>query len=462
MSQVEIEQPSERELELIELLSQGLSNREIAQMLHISPNTVKVHLRNIYGKLNVRSRAEATRFAIENGLVKLNVEQAAASPAAEQASAPPPAGAIEKSLEAETAPQTTRPVPFARWKRVYLIASVLVVAIGLWVTWPRSLAPDPMPPVVTPTPWLPAPGQSRWQTLASMPTPRSRLAAAFHDKRIFAIGGRSAGGMVSDAVEIYDLEQDRWTSGAAKTTPVQDMGAAVLYGRIFVPGGWLADGTIASQLEVYEPDEGPAGTWRAAAAIPSARCAYAIAVYEGELYLFGGWDGTAYLTSATVYNARQDQWHELAPMPTGRAYAAAGAIGQHIYVVGGQDDRAALSTCEVYHPNTDSWDTCPPMSQPRSGIGAAVIDDKLHVVGGQRQEDAFVLVNEFLEPGEDDPAAGVWNAFASPSIQEWLYPGVAASDTTLYTIGGEAGETMDSARAYSVIYRLYLPGVTGN
>lgn len=54
---------SDRELELLHLLAQGCSNKEIARRASISTNTVKTHLSNLYGKLGVSRRTQAVRKA---------------------------------------------------------------------------------------------------------------------------------------------------------------------------------------------------------------------------------------------------------------------------------------------------------------------------------------------------------------------------------------------------------------
>ncbi len=66
-----IEPLTQRELEVLQAVAQGLGNKEVAEKLCISINTVQVHLRNIFGKLGVESRTAAVSAALKQGLVKL-------------------------------------------------------------------------------------------------------------------------------------------------------------------------------------------------------------------------------------------------------------------------------------------------------------------------------------------------------------------------------------------------------
>jgi two-component system, NarL family, response regulator DevR len=66
-----------RELEILQLVAEGHSNAQLAQMLWVTEQTVKFHLSNIYRKLNVSNRTEASRWAQLNGLLGAQVIQAA-------------------------------------------------------------------------------------------------------------------------------------------------------------------------------------------------------------------------------------------------------------------------------------------------------------------------------------------------------------------------------------------------
>ena len=59
---------SERERKILALLGSGLTNREIADELYLSVNTVKSHVAKVFAKLGVGNRTQAARFAIEQGL----------------------------------------------------------------------------------------------------------------------------------------------------------------------------------------------------------------------------------------------------------------------------------------------------------------------------------------------------------------------------------------------------------
>jgi LuxR family maltose regulon positive regulatory protein len=69
---VYVEPLSEREIEVLQLIAEGLTNPEIASKLYLSLNTVKVHTRNIYGKLGVNNRTQAAALARALGILPPN------------------------------------------------------------------------------------------------------------------------------------------------------------------------------------------------------------------------------------------------------------------------------------------------------------------------------------------------------------------------------------------------------
>jgi len=65
------QKPSAREVEVLELVRKGLSNKGIGRELHISEATVKTHLIHVFGKLGVDDRTAAVSVALERGILRL-------------------------------------------------------------------------------------------------------------------------------------------------------------------------------------------------------------------------------------------------------------------------------------------------------------------------------------------------------------------------------------------------------
>ena len=72
MRQKEAEEPTgltNREVEIVKLLPKGLTNKEMAETLFVTDNTVKVHVKNILEKLQLRNRQQLAAYAVREGLV---------------------------------------------------------------------------------------------------------------------------------------------------------------------------------------------------------------------------------------------------------------------------------------------------------------------------------------------------------------------------------------------------------
>ncbi len=173
---------SERELEVLKLVATGATNQQIARDLSISPNTVKVHLRNIFEKLGVQSRTEATMEAVRRGWVHVpgEVQEALApEPAVEPASA---ALVLPPISLPELMPHAPMHKPAAAWQQGLLVAALALAVLGaLAPSWlnARSAAAAFTAFTDTGRTQVAAPPRvavQRWTAGSPLPVPRSRLA----------------------------------------------------------------------------------------------------------------------------------------------------------------------------------------------------------------------------------------------------------------------------------------------
>ncbi len=422
---------TEREKEILQLLATGITNREIAQQLFSSPNTVKVHLRNVYTKLGAESRTEATMIALREGWVFIE--------------------GSEESLVDEAAEAPLPPLPWP--KRAALLAALLLVVAGMIVTWPRTrpqadTGPEfpellEMQPVAT---RVAGNTESSWRELAQMPTRRAYLALATFEDRILAIGGKTKEGITA-AVEAYDVENDLWTRGNDKPTPVAYISAAMIGSNVYVPGGCDAE---VAPMQVFEVYDVQTDAWREVSPLPEPRCAYALAALDEKLYLFGGWDGERFVSTVYVYDPQVDVWSEATSMGTARSFVAAAPLEDRLYVVGGYDGERELPTCAAYDPTAKTWKACAPLTVGREGLGLIVVNGQLYAIGGGGRT-SYLGFNEHYNPISD-----TWDDVKTPLVGEWRGLGVAAFENSIYAIGGWSGDYLSLNHALT-LYHVFIP-----
>ena len=445
-SLVENKELSEREIEVVRLLAAGLSNKEIASQLFLSVNTVKVHLRNIFAKLSVQSRTEATLVAIQRGWVTVPGTQTGTQPAEAMLYTPAELPRIVTEL----------PLPVGR--RVALVAAAMLCVAGILLGGLRSTngaaaASD----VFSDRPVESDPARitsddSRWVVAASMPTARTRLAVIAYAGRLLAIGGDTQAG-ATHAVEQFDPASNVWTMRAAKPTAVSNVSAARMGDTIVVPGGMTSDGVPTTTVEVYDA---AADAWSPAAPLPAPRMAYAAAEFGGWVYVMGGWDGAAYSANVYAYDAGANRWSSRAAMPSPRGFAAAAVLDDAIYVVGGFDGQVESSACQRYLPREDRWEACPSMSVGRGGLALVAVGANLYAIGGGWN--GYLAFNEMLAPGANE-----WRAIPTPFTGQWRGLGAAVLDSDIVAVGGWNGQYLAVTERFSPFpFKVFVPATQGD
>lgn len=414
-----------REIEILSLVAKGASNKEIAHDLHISTNTVKVHLRNIFTKVEVNSRTEAAMYAVNAGIVQAG------------------SGVSGSGQEAENQSRSNRTFLVVAAGVVIILLIILVVLASQGVFSGGQVSEDQ---IVIPV-------EEGWETRTGLSEPRKGLALASYDGEVYAFSGESTGG-ITGIVEKYDPVLDQWIGLDAKPNPVSNFSAAVIAGKIYMPGGVTPAGELSKVLDIYTTID---GNWERGADLPIGISGYALKAYEGNLYLFGGWDGSQYLNSVYQYDPEIDQWIEKTPMAIPRAFAGVAESGGKIYVVGGYDGSTGLASVEVYIPELDGstvnpWSRSIDLPASRYGMGVADLGNMIHVVGGVIAEDGTQSSLVF------SPQDGIWQEYDSPTDGTIHNFGLVPLETHLYLVGGELNQQVSAENlAYQAIYTFVMP-----
>jgi DNA-binding CsgD family transcriptional regulator len=460
-------QISERERTILRLVAMGATNQQIANQLHISVNTVKVHLRNIFEKIDVASRTEATVYAIRLGLVQLDgqpsqhggtpghttLEAAPSSPEPtietavldEERPIAPLVGEASLVRPAEAPEEAHPPHQRATSRRTLLLAvlagvGVLLVAAVVYALLQRQLAPVAPPQAAT----TPAP-TNRWKHHVVWPRARANFAVAAYDGKVYAIGGSAATGP-SAAVDRFDPAQGQWVSLNDKPTPATHVQGVTIGGRIYIPGGEGKSGEILTVFEAYDPRS---QQWESLPALPQARSRYALATFEGKLYLFGGWDGKNARKEVFEYDPANKRWTERAPLPTARSNAGAAIFQDHIYVIGGENEQGALRVNERFDPTgsgNSAWASVVPLT-------AAVATPA--VVG--TVDSVLVFDPQLRIAAQYSPAKDSWSPPLAIPADTAISSRALTLSTSIFLFGQPDLQDASAVSEYQVSYQTLFP-----
>jgi DNA-binding CsgD family transcriptional regulator len=437
---------SERELEILRLVATGASNKEIAYQLSISANTVKVHLRNIFGKIGVASRTEAAMYAVKMGVVTTQDASASANDLVDDMPVSDIIGE-PKGQSGENGLSQSRFI----WPFTFLAGVIFLLIFVGGFLWRNRNQQETLQPTDTSAVLPVETDLERWQVRTNMPTKRIANAMVAYENRIYTIAGKTEAG-VTGVMEQYDPVADLWrTDFPAKPVPVTDVGAVVLGGKIYVPGGVTASGDVTNTVDVYDLQQ---AIWKHAAPMPINLSAYAIVTFEGHFYVFGGWDGKAFVNKVWMYLSEQDAWVERAAMPTVRGYAGAITVANKIYVLGGYDGKKALTDNWTYLPernDVDPWEQNTALPQGYYDMGIASIADTIYILGGKGSNPkplAFpVPLNSWQEIALPPDGYEIHGSTRMAQVGEYLY---------VFSVNDQVGFIAQHL-AYRAIYTVQIP-----
>lgn len=313
--------------------------------------------------------------------------------------------------------------------RVYaIIAAVIAAAIAIALVMASYEVSEPSSP--------PA-----WSEGKPMPTPRTEVAGAALDDKVYIIGGFDRLGRATSTVEVYDPEADKWNASEPLPWPLHHAAAASYNGTLYVVGGYLEDNEPSDKLLAYDPET---NEWRELAPMPTPRGALTANFVNGTLYAVGGVNSSfsspaAPLATNEAYDPAADSWSHKTPMPTPRQHLASAVLYDSevlydkLYVIGGRIDSLSsnLDSNEAYDPQHDNWTKLLPMPSKRGGLAAASGPDfKIHVFGGESPAGTFSN-NEAYRPY---PVREWSSTTPMPEARHGL--AAVTVDSKIYVIGG--------------------------
>ncbi|XP_076119520.1 kelch-like protein 9 isoform X1 [Alosa pseudoharengus] len=215
----------------------------------------------------------------------------------------------------------------------------------------------------------------RWLQVASLNEKRTFFHLSALNGKLYAVGGRNATGEIG-SVECYSLNKNEWSFVMPMVEPHYGHAGAVHGGLMYVSGGITKD-TFQKEMWCYDPDR---DLWSRRADMMDLRGLHCMCTLGDRLYVMGGnhfrgandYDD---VLGCEYYSPASDQWTAVAAMPRGQSDVGVAVFEGRIYVVGGYswNSRCMVDIVQRYDPELDEWEHAFNVLEPLGGIRACTM-----------------------------------------------------------------------------------------
>jgi hypothetical protein len=306
-------------------------------------------------------------------------------------------------------------------------------------------------------------GPSLWQSSSNMMTARDQFTGCVIGDKIYVFGGNGNPDQINlNCGEVYDIASNIWSPIAPRTNNgIEELSGVAFNGKFYVFGGYGCESGPCGDVNFNEMYDPVTNTWTTLAQKPTTTASAVPAVYDGEIFLFGGYYDNIWYATVEAYNPTVNSWQYVTEMPKLLMNPAIAVYENSAYVIGGYDPNANAMNTEVmvydFALNTWTRNFCiAPAEAARAYSYAAptpVIDGKACLIGGIEgtytnswSSDKFTLF---------DIAAKTWTSGPVLPEPRGGHLVVVHGETT-YAIGGYANEN-NINRAKSSVYVFSKP-----
>ena len=289
-------------------------------------------------------------------------------------------------------------------------------------------------------------GTGNYAATTSFTTARYGHTSVVYNGYLYVIGG-NGGGALAD-VQYAPINATgtigAWTATTSLTTARYHHTSVVYNGYLYVIGG--SDGTADLADVQYAPINatGTIGAWTATTSFTTARYQHTSVVYNGYIYVIGGYNGTSYL--ATVQYAPINTtgtigaWTATTSFTTARYGHTSVVYNGYIYVIGGYSGSVPLADVQYAPINTNgtigAFTATTSFTTARYSHTSVVYNGYLYVIGGYNGTAALADVQ--YAPINANGAIGAWTATTSFTTARYGHTSVVYNGY-LYVIGGYNG-----------------------